>query len=423
MKMKKRLETFCPYPWMHMNASNAGCGRLCSIGTRAFEDRTMRWENVNGLHPYFNSEEYKKVRIQMLNGVQPNHCETCFVQEKLGGKSVRQCLNDEYRPYIDDFIRGTRTDGSIEHPKIFTIEISLGNKCNTMCRMCTPEISFPISKDWEKMGKEFDYDRAKKTFTNKWYASSGCFNLIKESLSTLKLIYFLGGEPMIIDEHIEILRMIIDAGYAGRITVRYNSNQKVIPKKVTELWKYFKGIEFHCSVEAQGILNDYIRYPSIWKDLEKNIYYLDEMAGKGHPPIKIIIASTFQAYNVPRIPEFLDYLKNAKFKNVYRFPLFFWVSYPRWLSPSVFPRDIKEKMADRILKKIDEHEIFFCTYNKYHKLMNQGGISILRSLAQKMKNTCLPEEFHTFIRETISYDRVRNQSITSVLPELAPFFN
>ena len=224
------------------------------------------------------------------------------------------------------------------------------------------------------------------------------FNLIKESISSVRTIFFTGGEPTIIKEHFQILKMIIEENHANHITIRYNSNQTIISKELIDIWKKFEKIEFNCSVEGHGALNDYIRYPTRWKKLEKNIYYLDEIASGKEINLKIEIHTTFQAYNVPKIPDLLDYLRYANFKNVHRFPRFIWVESPKWLSPNIFPSNFKEKMALNILKKIDQHEEFFLAYNESHAHWNYKRIGILRNFVKMMKS---PVEYRKSVNQGV----------------------
>ena len=171
------------------------------------------------------------------------------------------------------------------------------------------------------MGRVYDEKGVKKVLEDKWYASSNTFQMIREALPHVQAIFTTGGEPMLIEEHLRILEMIIEEGHAHHILLRYNSNQTVIPEAIVKLWKHFQKVAFNCSIEAFGALNNYIRYPSKWEKLEKNIYFLDQLSYK-NKNIEIYIHSTLQAYNVIKIPELLSYLRHAHFKNLCRFPLF-----------------------------------------------------------------------------------------------------
>ena len=423
--MDKKLKTFCPLPWNHISANPSGHGRVCCEGFEMLKNnqgQTVFWKESKSLYSYFNSEDYKKIRQQMLKGERPSHCFHCFQQEDYGAKSMRLQFIDEYQSDIEKMINSTNEDGSIDEPEITYLDMPLGNKCNLKCRMCSPGVSYLIGKDWKKMGKTFDEAKAKRILKDKWYASSNTFHMLKEALPHIRVIFTAGGEPMLVKEHLKILEMIIEEGHADHILLRYNSNQTVIPEKIVNLWKFFKTVVFNCSVEACGPINDYIRYPSKWKDLEKNIYFLDNLSYE-RKNIEIYIHSTLQAYNVANIPKLLHYLRYANFKNLYRFPFFIWVKNPEWLAPSVFPQKMRYEIADKILESLAEHEEFFLSYNSTHKNWSHERIKVLKSFCELIKNDTTQERyFNQFVEETKKHDSLRKQSVLSILPELEPFF-
>ena len=424
-KINRSLKTFCPLPWNHISANPAGKGRVCCEGYETLKNsqgKETLWKESTDIHTYFNSKDYREIRRQMLNGERPNHCTHCFNQEDHGVKSVRMHYIDEYKSDIDEMIRNTNKDGSVDKISIKYVDMALGNKCNLKCRMCSPWNSYIIGKDWEKMGREYDKINAKKIFEDKWYSSPNTLQILKSALPHVQTIFTTGGEPMIIQEHLDILEMIVKEGHADHILLRYNSNQTVLPKKIIELWKHFQKIVFNCSIEGYGRLNDYIRYPSRWENLEKNIYFLDEISHE-RKNIEAYFHTTLQAYNIIKIPELLSYLRHANLKNFYRFPYFIWVKIPEWLSPSIFPKRIRYEITDKILESLDKHEDFFLNYNNLHHGCSYKRIQTLKEFCKMIKNDSSQEKyFPQFIEETKKHDKIRRQSILNVLPDLKEYF-
>ena len=428
--MKPNLKTFCPLPWMHLSVEPNGAGRVCCENSNPLlkddKGQLAFWKHSSGLHSYFNSKDYKKLRLQMLSGERPSRCAPCFNQEDHGVQSRREQCVHQYREEIDSLIEATNPDGSIDHPRILYLDMALSNKCNLKCRMCSPWNSYLIGQDWEKMGKPFSkYDKkeTKRMMRDKWYSSSNFFRLIRESLPSTQEIFTTGGEPLLIEEHLQILEMIVKENHADHISLRYNSNQTVIPDEIVSLWKHFKKVEFNCSVKAFGELNDYIRHLSKWDEQEKNIYYLDDVASQ-NPRINLYIHTTLQAYNVLRIPEFLNWLRESNFKSLHRFPYFIWVWAPKWLCPSVYPQDLRNEIADQILESLNSHEEFFLNYNEgFHKGHSYHAIKRLREFAEMIRQDSSQEQyFESFVKETKAHDSLRNQSVIHVLPELKEFF-
>ena len=421
----EKLKTFCPLLWRHISANTMGIGVVCCCSFEMLkndDDKMAFWKDSNSLFSYFNSKSHKKIRLKMLKGERPSHCAYCFSQEDHGVKSLRLQFIDQYQSDLKEMIASTNADGSIDNPKIDYVDMSLGNKCNLKCRMCHPYSSYIIGKDWQKMGKVYDEGIAKRILKDKWYASTSTLKMLKEALPDVKVILSTGGEPMLVKEHLRLLEMIIEEGHAHHIQLRYSSNYVTIPKEILELWKPFQEVHFYCSIEAYGKLNNYIRYPSKWENLEKSMYFLDNLFHE-YDNIKICIHTTFQAYNVIKIPELLNYLRYADFKSLHRFPSFIWIKVPKWCSPALFPKKMRYRMADKILETLKRHEDFFLSYNKVHQNWSRNKMQILKGFCQMMKNDNTQERhICRFIEETKKHDRLRKQSVLDVLPELEAYF-
>ena len=102
-----------------------------------------------------------------------------------------------------------------------------------------------------------------------------------------------------IPEHYNILQFMVDEGYAKDCCLRYNSNGTELNEKLFVLWSKFKEVTFNFSIDAYGDKNDYIRYPSEWNTIAKNLKTLD---GSGNN-IVINIAAAVQLLNLPYINE------------------------------------------------------------------------------------------------------------------------
>ena len=417
-------KTFCVLPWMHLSTDPSGKGRLCCDGfehLKGDDKAPALWKKAENLQSYFNSTDYKRIRLQMLKGERPSHCFHCFNQEDHGMESMRMHHNRRYNSQILRFLEETNNDGSVHNPRIFYLDIPMGNACNLKCRMCSPWNSYAIARDWKKMGKDFDAKSARDIFKDAWYESPKAVNLIKEALPEVREIFLTGGEPMLLKGHRKLLEMIRESGHAEHITVRYNSNQTIIPNDIVHLWKSFESIQFNCSVEAYGTANNYIRYPSKWEKQLKNIHYLDELSFK-NDNILIYIHTTLQAYNIASIPMLLDYLRYAEFKSLHRIPFFIWVKVPAWLCPAVLPADFKGKAVLKIQKRLEAYEDFFLNYNEDHTAWNRDRIKQLREFCHMIENEKrIESDFDLFIKETRQLDRLRNQSVEEYLPELASF--
>ena len=99
---------------------------------------------------------------------------------------------------------------------------------------------------------------------------------MKDQAKHIQELYFEGGEPLLIPEHYKILEFLVEEGLARQVNLRYNSNGLELPDKLFKLWDHFKEVRFNFSIDAYAERNDYIRYPSKWSDVEKNLKKLDK---------------------------------------------------------------------------------------------------------------------------------------------------
>ena len=95
-------------------------------------------------------------------------------------------------------------------------------------------------------------------------------------IPNLKQVYFAGGEPLMIKEHKKFIEEIIRQGYQDKILLRYNSNGILVDKDLIELWSKFKKVKFAISMDAIEKRDEYIRFPTDWDTVEKNLRMLDE---------------------------------------------------------------------------------------------------------------------------------------------------
>jgi hypothetical protein len=150
------------------------------------------------------------------------------------------------------------------------------------------------------------------TFDNYWYENPDFWKEMYAQIPNLKQVYFAGGEPLLIKEHKLFLEEIIRQGYADKILVRYNTNGLLVNDEIIELWKKFKKVKVGFSIDAVGDRNYYIRYPSDWATIERNLHKLDNTPDN----IQVSIATAIQILNIKHLPELAKWKIQQNFKKV-----------------------------------------------------------------------------------------------------------
>ena len=226
-----------------------------------------------------------------------------------------------------------------------------------------------------------------------------------------------------IKEHENILKKAIELKVAKNIKIKYNSNLTKLSLRLLALWKEFREVEFNCSIDGFGRVNNYIRFPSKWSTMEKALNFLDDLSEK-YPHIKIYIHSTFQILNLFNLPDLLKWLGKAKWRNIYRMPHFIWLHEPKFLRASVLPDSLKAQAIDEIEKTLKDMASIFLEYNKDHVYWSKDHLKILSGYLARLKNTSQEKEYFTdFINYTVRMDRFRKQDITQIVPEFKVLFH
>jgi hypothetical protein len=326
-------KTFCVLPWIHFATRPNGDMRLCcsANASGANTDHTIGLvKQENGKPANFgidtpmsawNNDYMRSVRTTMLDSNIPKSCTKCFEEERKGIVSKRiwetyTWMSDGLD--IDELIEQTKEDGTVPENLVY-LDLRLGHTCNLKCIMCSPHDSSKWVSDHKKVFPLFQHKELKdqmqwdeKTFDNYWYENPSFWEEMFKQIPNLKQVYFAGGEPLMIKEHKMFLEEIIRQGYADKILIRYNSNGLLLSDNIIELWKQFKKVKFAVSIDDIGDRNHYIRYPTDWEVLEKNMHKLDNTPDNIH----VSIATAIQILNIKTLPELAKWKINQKFKKI-----------------------------------------------------------------------------------------------------------
>ena len=244
-----------------------------------------------------------------------------------------------------------RAEGSIP-PKIRYIDMRFGTKCNLKCVMCSPHDSSLWVKDHQALYPQIENENLKQTMewnkkgrendaTYNWHKDNPIFwEQLYEQIPHMQQLYFAGGEPLIIEEHYDLLERVIEMGYADKIELRYNSNGVEWRHDLFDLWKHFKLVRYHYSVDSIEGMNDYIRYPSEW---DRNLEVFDILDSQTGNNTEVTIACAVQALNIHYIPDFLKWKLEYGFKKINMWPFgagginYHFVYHPPHLNVKILP--------------------------------------------------------------------------------------
>lgn len=284
MTIKNKLK--CGWAYQHVSIDSTGVFRPC-CGWRAVGNELP----VDSVEKYLLSDFRKEIINTLNNNEWPKGCEDCRLDEEIDNQSLRTGAEKRYSNTM-------YTDA----------EVKFGNLCNLACAMCSPYNSSLIEKEYLKLkGQHELFDRG---FENKnaWYEDPEKLQQIARELSTRNQIRFTGGEPTVNNYLIDFLQEV--QKYNTDIIIKLTTNGNNWPSKLNDILCNFKKVSISVSIDAYGEKNEYIRWPSKWSKIEKNIDSMLSLPGSS-----VECGTTIASYNVHLIEELAGWVLNKGLKH------------------------------------------------------------------------------------------------------------
>jgi hypothetical protein len=396
----------CPLPWRGVYFATNGDIKPCSVSKCKVEGADPSLPADRYWNAIQNSALMSSVRRELLAGGQPANCKQCWTEEDHGLTSYRNHMQFKF-PFSSEEARSlTGESGELNGAgdPLDYFDFRPGNDCNLKCRMCSTEQSNAWAKDSEFLtGIKFDSSRYQ------WHKDPRTWGLLFKKIEDVLAsgrhvtFYLAGGELLMSKRHVEFLRRCVENGLAGGISLTYSSNITILHEEIFGLWARFRHVGIGASLDGVGEVNDYIRFPSRWKDLECN---LDTLLDLEH--VKIWIQPCVTVYNVFHMPELLLWAntKKSRFlggkKPTVHAHL---VLEPEFLSVQRLP----QTAVDRLTPYYAGFKKDLCDYDR----------AFLDGVVEFAKAGSRHGDLEEFWSYTESLDRLRGQNIKKSLPFLS----
>jgi hypothetical protein len=416
--------TFCILPWMHAFADEQGvmwpCCRSVGSGQPNLEDDSglpVRIDRAGGIIEAMNTRTMRDLRVSMLAGQQPAACERCYMVEKVGIKSHRVEENERRRAEIPGLLQATHAEGRLA-VDLRTADIRLGNKCNLRCRMCSPQSSAALLPEWaEKHGVPLDHECLDIYHNMSWFEEPQFWQSLEAQAPHLERINFAGGEPLLIAPMFDFMERMVAAGRARELTISYNTNLTVLPKRALALWPQFRAIRVTASIDGVGEVNDFIRHPSHWPIIDAHLRKLDRDYDALNLGAGLATNTAVQIYNVFRLGELLDHLAHSTSR--LELPNLSIVTQPEHLSVRILPPALKSLARARLLDAIEQSGAL---WRDRWGTAAADLCAAVQGIVSYMDAADRSELLAQFLEWSCHQDRFRNHSTPESIPELAPLF-
>ena len=411
------MKYFCSHLFTALSFDQRGQVRVCCNNYEVPKDEDGNPISITdkdfSMVKSLNSDVHTRIRKNILADKQDPGCIRCWQTEDNGAESYRTIWNNTLANgfHKDIMVESMDDDGYVRDPYVTFLDFTMGNKCNLICRMC----NIDNSNLWEKESKllyneDFNIPTRNVSVDDRFLSD----DFFTKNFLYLKQVNFLGGEPLIIKEHSDFLRQCIKHNIAKNITLFYTTNLTVVKDELFDLWSEFKHIYLGVSIDGYNEVDDYIRYPSKWDKIEKNI---EKVSGwKQELNMDLQIHSTFQALNVLNYDKLLEWVYSLGDLGFWRLPFSNWVTYPNLYDCRVLSDDLKDMGIERITKFIDSKKDIKWDAGE------EQWLGILKSNLVTLKETLDDKEaVLKFKVYTKKLDRNRKQHIVNYIPELEKF--
>jgi radical SAM protein with 4Fe4S-binding SPASM domain len=401
--MKK--DTICAVPWMHLNFEPNGKVVPCCL-TSTF-DYFAGDLTTQSIEEVWNSENMKRLRREMMEGKEPEICVKCFSREKVTGESGRIYHNKEFSDVLDEIPDITLEDGTCTKMELKYWDFRFSNLCNFKCRSCGPRYSSSWAADAKKMNWSMEFEKVTNIDT---VNNMSNFDFLKEQVKHVRKIYFAGGEPLLMDEHWQILDLLVE-NERFDVKLSYNTNCSMLTygkKNALDYWSQwdFGQVEVWPSIDEIGERAEIVRSGTVWSKVENNLKELTTLDN-----IIIRPGLTIGAMNVFRLPEIISHLtdigvinKRSNYQNFF-INLLEW---PQHYHVHILSDDHRKDITNKIKLFVDDYN------KKYHTRVDEKFTHILYELSKPFDK----ESAGKFMRITYQLDEIRGEDLFRVIPEL-----
>jgi len=270
-------ETLCMAPWTHTYLSPQTERRMCCASREPAQSFEQYIDTATGtgvyapvsLEQHWNSDHMRSVRRRMQAGETLPECAVC--NDKLLNTDVyRSYFNRLFGHKYQQAMAQTDADGRTTVQPV-SWDYRFSNLCNFKCRMCGDM----LSSSWESEQREhqmINWDNPKNAWMSPEIKSqitafqdSQIESEFAQAVEQHRVeeVYWVGGEPLMYEQHWRYMKRIIELGDGPRVYARYNTNLSRCQYRGIDLFddilKHVRDYQICASLDGTGVVGEYIR--------------------------------------------------------------------------------------------------------------------------------------------------------------------
>jgi len=358
----QKPETMCYAPWVHTYLSPQTERRLCCASREPAQNFEQYIDTKTGtgkyipitLEQHWNSEHMMSVRRRMMAGETLPECEVC--NNKLLNTNVyRDYFSHLFAHKSDQIISSTTPEGRTSLQPV-SWDYRFSNLCNFKCRMCGDM----LSSAWESEQKTHGMVDASNP-KNNWMRPDirGQITQFQENTVEAEFaaaverheveeIYWVGGEPLMFEQHWRYMSRIIELGDGKKLYARYNTNLSRIDYRGINLFRDIlaqtRDWQICASVDGIGPIGEYIRTGmatgTLLKNFEQGLEYATNRR-QMRLDFTLTLPGMFEVHNMERLAKQYDVELLSK--------VIFSFTPDIAMSPLALPRNLLDTWLDELI--------------------------------------------------------------------------
>ena len=288
-------DSLCLAPWVHTYLSPQTERRMCCASREPAQNFQQYIDTEAGtgryipitLDEHWNSDHMRGVRRRMMAGETLSECEVC--NDRLLNTSVYRTYFDHlFQHKLPEVYANTQPDGTTTMEPV-SWDYRFSNLCNFKCRTCGDMLSSAWESE-QKQNNMVDWTNPK----NNWMRNDiraeitnfqdsqieAEFSLAVEQ-HRVEEIYWVGGEPLMYEQHWRYMRRIVELGDGGKLYARYNTNLSRIHYRDMDLFgdilAHVRDWQICASLDGTNNVGEYIRtgldYEQFCRNFEHGLRY------------------------------------------------------------------------------------------------------------------------------------------------------
>jgi len=356
-----RPDTLCMAPWVHTYLSPQTERRMCCASREPAQNFEQYIDTKSGtgryipvtLEEHWNSEHMKSVRRRMMAGETLPECDVC---------NSKLLNTDVYRTYFWHLFQHKYESAmSATDPSGYTTvkpvswDYRFSNLCNFKCRHCGDMLSSAWESEqrqnnmidwgnpqnnWMRPEVRAEISQFQDTQIEQEFAQAVEEHRVEE-------IYWVGGEPLMYEQHWRYMKRIVELGDGRNVYARYNTNLSRVSFRGISLFgdvlAHLRDWQVCASLDGTGQTGEYIRTGLVYSTFLEN--FREGLKYATHPrqmriDFTLTLPGLFEVKNIQALADQLGVGILAK--------VIFSFTPDIIMSPLTLPRHILERKLDEL---------------------------------------------------------------------------